>query len=62
MVKIGHQARLGDTTCSSYSFNHSDLSTKFVPSIHATFCRNRKHSFDVILEITKKVYFIAQKE
>ena len=25
----------------------------FIPSVHATFYRNGKHSFNVILEITK---------
>ena len=33
-----------------------------IPSVHAKFYRNGKHSFEVILKITKKVYTIDQKE
>ena len=63
--KIGHQDHLGEITCSSYSYliiATSSIKDKFVPSVHATFRRNRKHSFDVILEITQQVYCIVQKE
>ena len=35
----------------------SSIKEKFVPSVYASFDRNRKHSFDGILEITKLVYF-----
>ena len=35
----------------------SSINDKFVPLVYATFDMNRKHSFDVILEITKLVYF-----
>ena len=36
---------------------------KFVPSVHATFGRNRRHSFDIILEIRKQPgYCMVQKE
>ena len=40
----------------------SSIKDKFVPSVRATFCRNRNHSFDVILEITKQLYCIVEKE
>ena len=40
----------------------SFIKDKFVPSVYAKFCRNRKHSFEVILEITKHMYCIVQKE
>ena len=40
----------------------SSIKDKFVSSVRATFCTNRKHSFDVILEITKQVYSTVQKE
>ena len=32
----------------------SSIKDKFVPSVHATFGRNRRHSFDIILEIKKQ--------
>ena len=35
----------------------SSINDKFVPSVYATFDRNRKHSFDGILVITKLVYY-----
>ena len=34
----------------------------FIPSVHAMFRRSGKHSFKVILEITKQVYNIDQKK
>ena len=34
----------------------------FIRSVHATFYRNGKHGFKAILEITKQVYAIDQKE
>ena len=34
----------------------------FIPLVHATFYRNEKHSFRVILEITNYVYTIDQKK
>ena len=40
----------------------SSMKDRFIPSVQTTFCRNRKHSFDVILEITKQVSCIAQNE
>ena len=53
---MGHQARLRDMTCLSYSFNQCDFICQGqVCSIGSRmFCRNSKHSFDVIFEITKQ--------
>ena len=38
------------------------IKDKFAPSIHAPFDLNRRHNFDIILEITKQVYCMVQKE
>lgn len=35
----------------------SSIKDKFAPSAYATFDRNRKHSFDRILEIANLVYY-----
>ena len=57
MKNIGHQAQVTHLIIAT-----SSIMDKFVPSLHATFGRNRRHSFDIILEITKQVYCMVQKE
>ena len=49
---------LGDIIGWSYPLNPCML----IPSVHPTFCRNGKHTFRVILEITKLVYTFDQQE
>ena len=55
---IRNHARLGDIIGSSYMYplnpcNCTSIKGMFIPSVHATFYRNGKHSFQVILEIAK---------
>ena len=51
---IGHRAHLGDIIGSSYplnSCNSTPIKGMFIPSVQATFYRNGKLSFKVIIEI-----------
>ena len=59
VTKLVWEIQLAQVTHCDFIYQARD---KFVPSVHATFRKKRKHSFDVILKITKQVYCIVQKE